>query len=64
MIGVEIPSYSAWESIMKISKLNLLSRADHYADICIELVKAEISIQTSQAYLQDKLITFGEGKLI
>lgn len=47
-------STSSRELIMKIAKLDLLSKSSHYADITIELVKAEISIKLDTPYIQDK----------
>jgi thymidylate synthase len=48
---------TAREVIMQFAKLNLLSKASHYADISIELVKAEISLKTGAKYVQDNPIT-------
>ncbi|MBS3128889.1 thymidylate synthase [Candidatus Woesearchaeota archaeon] len=42
------------ELIMKFAKLHLLSRADHYCDITIELMKAEIALNMHIPYQQDK----------
>jgi dihydropteroate synthase len=45
---------------MKIAKLHLLSKADHYVDITIELLKAEIALNSNLNYEQDKPIKLSE----
>ena len=45
---------SARDVVMKLAKLDLLSRPDHYADIAIELVKAEIAAKKGKEYIQDR----------
>ena len=52
----KITGKTAREIIMKVAKLNLLSKPDHYADITIELVKAEISLAQNLEFIQDKPI--------
>lgn len=44
------------EIIMKIAKLHLLSRNDHYCDITIELMKAEIALNMNLPYKQDQIL--------
>ena len=44
----------AKEIILQLAKRNLLSQPDHYADIAIELVKAEIAAKLNIPYVQDK----------
>jgi thymidylate synthase len=53
-------SKSAREIGMKIAKLHLLSKADHYVDITIELLKAEIALNSNLNYEQDKPIKFSD----
>ena len=48
------------EIIMKIAKLDLLSRHDHYCDVTIELMKAEIALKLNLPYQQDKLLKFNQ----
>lgn len=50
----KIDGLTAREIIMQIAKLNLLSKSDHYADITIELVKAEISLKQNLDFTQDR----------
>ena len=40
--------------LLQLAKRNLLSQPDHYADIAIELVKAEIAAKLNIPYVQDK----------
>uniref|UniRef100_A0A7C4TIS8 Thymidylate synthase n=1 Tax=candidate division WWE3 bacterium TaxID=2053526 RepID=A0A7C4TIS8_UNCKA len=54
----KISGATAREIIMKLARLDLLSRNDHYADICIELVKAELSLRVGRPYIQDKPFVF------
>jgi thymidylate synthase len=55
---IEIIEPTARGAIMKLSKLDLLSRPDHYADVTIELVKAEIAMKKNIPYTQDKFLEF------
>ncbi len=59
----EDTSESARALIMRISKLELLSIPAHLADICIELVKAEIALQMDLEYVQDRLLKFGTATI-
>jgi len=47
-------SKSGRELAMKLAKLHLLSKTDHYVDITIELTKAEVCLNLGQEYLQDR----------
>ena len=50
--------------IKKLAFLDLLSEPYHYADIAIELTKAEIALKTKQPYIQDKPFRFGDVVLV
>ncbi|MFA9288688.1 MAG: thymidylate synthase [Weeksellaceae bacterium] len=50
----EYSGKSAREVMMKLARLELLSRPDHYGDMTIELVKAELSMKKGLSYVQDK----------
>lgn len=50
----KISSKSGRELAMKLAKLHLLSKTDHYVDITIELTKAEVCLNTGQDYIQDR----------
>ncbi|HLL60500.1 MAG TPA: thymidylate synthase, partial [Candidatus Nitrosocosmicus sp.] len=52
----ELVEDNARAMIMKLAKLDLLSRPDHYADVTIELIKAEIAMKKKIPYLQDRVI--------
>ncbi|MFA6082246.1 MAG: thymidylate synthase [Patescibacteria group bacterium] len=44
----------AREIALRLAKRNLLSRGDHYVDITLELIKAELALQLNIPYNQDK----------
>jgi len=56
-------SKTARELGMKLAKLHLLSKSDHYVDITIELMKAEISLKSNQDYFQDKPIKISDFEI-
>lgn len=45
---------TAREVIMELASRQLLSRADHYADLAIELVKAEVAMKRGVEFVQDR----------
>ncbi|MBS3051852.1 MAG: hypothetical protein J4428_00585 [Candidatus Aenigmarchaeota archaeon] len=49
---------SAKELCLKIAKLDLLSRADHYMDIARQLQRAEIAMKLGLEFRQDKKLDF------
>lgn len=55
---------TAREVIMKISHLDLLSRADHYCDVSIELTKAELALKTHVEFMQDRPLQIAGVTLI
>ncbi|MEZ6255960.1 MAG: thymidylate synthase [Patescibacteria group bacterium] len=59
-----LQGHTARDLIIKLAKLELLSKNEHYADICIELVKAELSNQIQKEYIQDKPLITKEFKLV
>lgn len=61
--GDELVNYAATtarELVMQLAKRNLLSRADHYCDITLEAVKAELALKTGVEYIQDRPVRVGE----
>lgn len=54
LVIYEDKSNSARDLAIKIARLDLLSRPDHYVDIAMELVKAEICLHKDAKYEQDK----------
>lgn len=50
----EIQAHDAQTISRKIAHLDLLSRADHYIDIGIELAKAEYCLKNNMTYKQDR----------
>lgn len=50
----EYTGKTAREVCMKLARLDLLSKPDHYCDVFIELVKAEIAMKNKQEYIQDR----------
>jgi thymidylate synthase len=58
--GEQLFEYSgktAREVGMKFAKLDLLAKPDHYCDISIELVKAELAMKKHLEYVQDRPLT-------
>lgn len=53
---ISLNGKTAKEVGYKIARLNLLGRSDHYVDIMIELIKAEVASKTNKLYIQDKPI--------
>lgn len=51
------------ELVLKIAKLDLLSRPDHYVYVAMELLKAEIALKTGNVYEQDKPLQFDNIKI-
>lgn len=56
----EYSAKSAREAIMKLARLDLLSLNTHYADITIELVKAEVALKAKREYVQDRPFKVGD----
>ncbi len=50
---MEIDGTSAREVAMKVSRLDLLSRPDHYIYLALELAKAEYALKNRSEYVQD-----------
>ncbi len=51
---------NAKELCLKIAKLDLLSRPDHYMDIARQLTKAEIAMKLGKEFKQDKSFTISD----
>lgn len=43
---------------IKFAKYDLLAKPDHYCDVAIELIKAEIALKSSIPYIQDRPLVF------
>ena len=60
---MRIEGTTAREIALKIAKLNLLSKPDHYCDVSLELMKAEIALKNNQEYVQDRPLQVGNGAI-
>ncbi len=61
--GMELSEFvgvRARDLIMTLARRDLLSRTDHYCDITLELVKAELALQAGLSYTQDQPMRIGE----
>jgi thymidylate synthase len=56
----EDSSSSSRDILIRLAKLELLSNQTHYADISIELLKAEIALQTKREYVQDRPLKYDD----
>jgi hypothetical protein len=53
-ILMSLTGTTAHDISIKLARLNLLSRADHYCYVTKELCKAEIALATGERYTQDR----------
>jgi thymidylate synthase len=59
----ETTGQTAKEVALRFARLSLLSRSEHFVDLTMELVKAEIALRLNKTYIQDKPILI-EGILL
>src|SRR5690606_201076 len=65
VLGTDGNSYFEWESkrarvlMQRLCKYQLLSDPYHYADIAMELQKAQIALKSGEQYTQDKPLKIG-----